>query len=77
MTDNAVAQSIERVLSPLVGQVLARAAIDLEARRMGKDSGTITYGDVAELSEHLAKQLTPFVGASIAQSAAHQVRCLS
>lgn len=77
MAGNVVAQSIEHVLSPLVGQVLARAAVDLEAQRMGKDSGTITYGDVAELAERLAKQLTPFVGASIAQSAAHRVRNLS
>lgn len=74
---NDVAHSIEQVLSPLVGQVLARAAIDLEARRIGKDSDTITYGDVAELAGHLSKQLTPFVGADIAQAAARQVRNLS
>ncbi len=74
---NAVAQSIEQVLKPLVGQVLARAAIDLEARRMGKDSDTITYGDVAELSDHLRTQLAPFVGTDIAQAAAQQVRNLS
>lgn len=77
MMGNIVAQDIEQVLSPLVGQVLARAAIDLEARRIGKDSDTITYGDVAELAGHLAKQLAPFVGVGIAQSAAHQVRNLS
>ncbi|MBN2841172.1 MAG: hypothetical protein JXP37_09495 [Coriobacteriia bacterium] len=74
---NVVAQSIEQVLSPLVGQVLARAAIDLEAKRMGKDSDTITYGDVAELSDHLSKQLAPFVGIDIALAAARQVRNLS
>ncbi|MHB1018029.1 MAG: hypothetical protein ACYC2X_09120 [Coriobacteriia bacterium] len=74
---NVLSQQIEQVLSPLVGQVLARAAIDLESRRMGKDSETITYGDVAELSDHLSKQLTPFVGAEIAQAAARQVRNLS
>jgi len=74
---NVVAERIEGVLTPLVGQVLARAAIDLESRRLGKNSETITYGDVAELAEHLAKQLTPFVGQDIAQAAARQVRGLS
>ena len=74
---NALAQQIEQVLSPMVGQVLARAAIDLESRRMGKDSDSITYRDVLELSDHLSKQLTPFVGVEIAQAAAHQVRNLS
>lgn len=74
---NVVAERIQGVLTPLVGQVLARAAIDLEARRLGKDSETITYGDVGELAQHLAKQLTPFVGQDIAQAAARQVRDLS
>lgn len=74
---NNVAQRIELVLSPLVGQVLARAAIDLEAKRIGKDSETITYGDISVLSDRLTRHLAPFVGPQIAEAAAKQVRSLS
>lgn len=74
---NDVAQSIEQVLGPLIGQVLARATIDLEARRIGKDRDTLTYGDVAELSGNLSRRLEPFVGADIAEAAARQVRNLT
>ncbi|MEA5076002.1 MAG: hypothetical protein VB139_06610 [Coriobacteriia bacterium] len=74
MMGNDVAHKIEGVLSPLVGQVLARAAIDLEAKRIGKDSDTITYGDINALSDHLTRHLSPFVGAQIAEAAARQVR---
>lgn len=74
---NNVAQKIEQVLSPLVGQVLARAAIDLEAKRIGKDSDTITYADIMTLSDHLTRHLVPFVGPQIAEAAARQVRGIS
>lgn len=74
MMGNDVAQKIEHVLSPLVGQVLARAAIDLEAKRIGKNSETLTYGDIVALSDHLTRHLSPFVGPQIAEAAARQVR---
>jgi len=73
---NALAQTIEQVLGPLVGVVLAGVSLDLETKRIGKDPDTIDAGDLPALADNLAVQLRLLVGREMAESAAHQVRML-
>ena len=71
-----LAQDIEDALGPMVGIVLAKVAVDLETKRIGKSRTTITTADLPVLADNLAVQLRLLVGKEIADAAAQRVRAL-
>jgi hypothetical protein len=71
-----LAQDIEDALGPMVGLVLAKVAVDLETKRIGKTRLTITAADLPVLADNLAIQLRLLVGKEIADAAAQRVRSL-
>ena len=73
---NELAQTIEHVIGPLVGAVLAGVSVDLEAKRIGKTTDTIDATDLGTLADNLEAQLRLLVGREMAESAAHKVRML-
>ncbi len=73
---NALAQSIEQTLGPLVGVVLAGVSVDLETKRIGKDADTIDILDLPVIADNLEVQLRLLVGREMAEAAARQVRML-
>lgn len=73
---NALAQSIEQTLGPLVGVVLAGVSVDLETKRIGKDPDSIDFRDLPTIADNLEVQLRLLVGREMAQAAAEQVRML-
>ncbi|MRS12532.1 MAG: hypothetical protein EG823_05600 [Actinobacteria bacterium] len=73
---NDLAQSIEQVLGPLVGVVLAGVSLDLETKRIGKSPDSIDILDLPVLADNLAVQLRLLVGREMAEAAAQRVRLL-
>ena len=74
---NVLAVRIEEVLRPIVGTVLASVSVDLESKRIGKDSESITRFDLPGIADNLAQQLKLVVGPDLAQAAAQRVRELA
>jgi hypothetical protein len=74
---NVLADRIEETLRPIVGTVLAAVSVDLESRRIGKDSDTITREDLERIADNLSDQLRLVVGQDLAVAAAQQVRDLA
>lgn len=74
---NVLADRIEETLRPIVGTVLAAVSVDLESKRIGKDSDTITRQDLERIADNLCGQLRLVVGQDLAIAAAQQVRDLA
>ncbi len=70
---DSIAQRIEKVLSPLVGEVLTRVSIDLESERIGKTPDTLEQEDLEAFAANLQRQLRLFVGPEVAAKAAECV----
>lgn len=71
---NVLAERIEETLRPIVGTVLASVSVDLESRRIGKTSDTITRMDLDDIATNLTNQLRLVVGNDLASAAAQKVR---
>lgn len=72
-----VAAQIAEALEPLVGPVLARVTVDVEARRLEKEPRELTYDDVPRISVALERNLSSFVGNAVAEAAATRVRAIT
>ena len=72
--DESVARQISSAIEPLVGSVLAKVTVDLEAQRLGKNVEDISFGDIPALSMALEQHLVSFVGRDLAEAAATRVR---
>ncbi len=74
---NVLAERIEEVIRPIVGTVLASVSVDLESKRIGKDTDSITRVDLPVIADNLSRQLRLVVGPDLAQAAAQRVRELA
>jgi hypothetical protein len=74
---NVLAERIEEVLRPIVGTVLASVSVDLESKRIGKDSESITRVDLPTIADNLTQQLKLVVGPDLAKAAGTRVRELA
>jgi hypothetical protein len=74
---NILAERIEEVLRPIVGTVLAAVSVDLETKRIGKDSESVTRLDLPMIADNLSQQLKLVVGPDLATAAAQRVRELA
>jgi hypothetical protein len=72
-----LAERIEETLRPIVGTVLASVSVDLEAKRIGKTTDSITRSDLDALAGNLGMQLTMVLGKDLAMAAANKVRELA
>ncbi len=74
---NVLADRLEETLRRVVGSVLASVSVDLESKRIGKTSDTITRADLDLIAENLIAQLRLVVGQDLAEAAAQRVRDLA
>ena len=74
---NALASKVEDVLRPLVGGVLASVSVDLESKRIGKTTDTITIIDLPRIADNISDQLRLVVGPDLAEAAGKRVRGLA
>lgn len=69
-----VHDKIADALEPLVGPVLARVTVEVEARRLSKEPTDLTYDDIVPMSVAIERHLVNFVGRTVAEAAATKVR---
>jgi hypothetical protein len=74
---NVLAGRIEETLRPVIGSVLASVSVDLETKRIGKSSDTVTRDDLDVIADNLVGQLRLVVGKDLAEAAAQRVRNLA
>jgi hypothetical protein len=74
---NLLAQRIQETLRPIIGSVLASVSVELESKRLGRTTDTITRADLDTLADNLSQQLSLVVGKDLAEAAAKRVRELA
>ncbi len=62
MYQNALANKIVEMLTPLVGAMMARSVIEVQAKRLGLDPEKITAAVLPQIAERFASHLKIFVG---------------
>jgi len=71
---NTYAQQIFSLLSPLVGEFMAKGVLKSQAQRIGKTEETIVKDDLAHLADDISKGLVVFVGTDVAQKVAAKIK---
>ena len=74
---NLLATRVEETLRPVIGTVLATVSVDVESKRLGKNTDSLDRGDLAKMSENLVAALRLVVGQEMAEAAARKVRELA
>lgn len=62
MTTSVVLETIQRIVSPVLGDNMARSAAQAHCRGLGIDGDQITAAQVAALIDRMGKGLNVFVG---------------
>ena len=71
-----IADEIEKILSPIIGEGLAKSAISLQCRKMGILPEDLSGDTIDELSERLREPLRLFAGRKIATDLVQQMKSL-
>lgn len=74
---NVLAIRIEETLRPVIGTVLATVSVDVETKRIGKNTDTVDRDDLIHISDNLITALRLVVGQDMAEAAARRVRELA
>ena len=74
---NLLATRVEETLRPVIGTVLATVSVDVESKRLGKNTDSLDRGDLRQMSENLVAALRLVVGQEMAEAAARKVRELA
>jgi len=72
--NNTYAQQIFGVLSPLVGEFMAKGVLKSQVQRIGKSEETITKDDLLHLADGISQGLVVFVGTDAAQKVAAKIK---
>jgi len=71
---NTYAQQIFNLLSPLVGDFMAKGVLKSQVQRLGKTEESITKEDLPRLADDISKGLVVFVGTDVAQKVAAKIK---
>ena len=74
---NVLATRIEETLRPVLGTVLASVSVDVESKRIGKNTDSIDRGDLFKIADNIVTALRLVVGQDMAEAAARKVRELA
>ena len=74
---NVLATRIEETLRPVLGTVLASVSVDVESKRIGKNTDSIDRGDLIKIADNIVTALRLVVGQDMAEAAARKVRELA
>ncbi|KAB2869200.1 MAG: hypothetical protein F9K37_08610 [Bacteroidales bacterium] len=72
--NNTYAQQIYSVLSPLVGEFMAKGVLKSQVQRIGKTEEAIVKEDLPHLADGICKGLVVFVGTDVAQKVAAKIK---
>ena len=68
--------AVGALLTPVVGEFIARTSISMASKRIGKTPETITMGDLPALADALRPALRTILGTPAADSLVRQLRSL-
>jgi hypothetical protein len=71
--ENSYAQKIYDIISPVLGDLMARGAIRSQCKKIGINEEMIQYKDIYPISENLKKALILFVGTENAIHLANKI----
>jgi len=73
---NQYTQRIYEIISPLLGDMMAKGAIRSQCKKMGISEEMIQHKDLAFISENLKKAMIMFVGTENAIHLANKIKAL-
>lgn len=71
---NTYAQQIYSLLSPLVGDFMAKGVLKSQAQRIGKTEESITKDDLPNLANDIGRGLVAFIGTDAAQKVVAKIK---
>ncbi|HSA04403.1 MAG TPA: hypothetical protein P5145_02315 [Tenuifilaceae bacterium] len=71
---NTYAQQIFNLLSPLVGEFMAKGVLKSQAQKIGRTEETLAKEDLPHLADDISKGLVVFVGTDVAQKVAAKIK---
>ena len=73
---NTYIQQIFTLLSPLVGEFMAKGIIKSQVQKLGKTEDDILKSDVPHLAEDIRKGLVAFLGSDLAARVADKIKAI-
>jgi len=74
---NIIAQKIYDILSPLVGDVMAKSTLRIQTNNIGCKEDTLQQKDLPKLAEAIRKGLVIFIGSDTASKVADKITQLN
>jgi len=71
--NNLYAQRIYEIISPIIGELMAKGSIRAQCKSLGITENTIEHKDIPALSERLRKGLVLFLGTENANMVASKI----
>jgi hypothetical protein len=73
---NIYAQKIYEIISPFLGDLMAKGAIRTQCKKLGISEDTIEHKDIAPISENIKKAMIMFVGSENAIHLANKIKMI-
>ncbi len=71
---NPYMQQIFALLTPLVGEFMAKGIIKSQVQKLGKTENDLTRADLFRLAEDIRKGLVAFIGSDLAAKVADKIK---
>lgn len=71
--NNLYAQKIYEIISPILGDLMAKGAIRTQCKKIGISEDSIQQKDIASIAENIKKALVLFVGSENATHLANKI----
>jgi hypothetical protein len=71
--NNLYAQNIYEIISPIIGELMAKGSLRAQCKHMGITEDSIQHKDIPALSERLRKGLVLFLGTENANLVAAKI----
>jgi hypothetical protein len=73
MTATSMYERVKEVLSPLLGEIMAKSTIKLHCRKLGIEPDALKVADLAALSSEIEKGMGVFVGSAKAKELSQKI----
>lgn len=72
--NNTYVQQIFALLTPLVGEFMAKGIIKSQVQKLGKTEDDLSKGDLPRLADDIRKGLVAFIGSDLATKVADKIK---
>jgi hypothetical protein len=77
MAATSVYDRVKEILSPLLGEIMARSTIKLHCKKMGIDPDALKAADTTVLASEIEKAMGVFLGSDKAKDVSRKIAQLS